>query len=377
MRAKVLTDPSLAEHAGRFVWLSINTEEEKNAAFLEHYPVEGLPTFFFVDPVTETAALKWLGSATAPQFVRLFDDGERAVHAGAGNAASAEDLLAEADRKYAAGDMAAAADGYRRSLAAGGKDWPRRPRAVESLVGALSGAEQWETCATLAREEAPSLPRGPSFANVAALGLDCADHGAEKDAWSVEAQRVLPPLVEEALGLPDVLADDRSSLYAMLADRQQTRGNEAGAKAWTERWLAFLEKESAAAPTPEARAAFDSHRVAAAIQLGQPERALAALQASERDLPNDYNPPARQALIYREMGKLDEAIAAARRALPKAYGPRKLRIYDTLAGVQAKKGDDAGARATVEEALRFADTLPESRRPKQMLEALRKKLSSS
>ena len=58
MRAKVLTDPSLAEHAGRFVWLSINTEEAENAGFLEKYSVEGLPTFFIVDPAAEKPALK-------------------------------------------------------------------------------------------------------------------------------------------------------------------------------------------------------------------------------------------------------------------------------------------------------------------------------
>ena len=109
--------------------------------------------------------------------------------------------------------------------------------------------------------------------------------------------------------------------------------------------------------------------------LGEPERALPALQQSERDLPDDYNPPARQALIYREMGKLDEAIAASRRALDKAYGPRKLRIYDVLADVQTKKGDAAAARATLEEALRFAESLPASRRPERMLEAMRKKLT--
>jgi tetratricopeptide (TPR) repeat protein len=374
VRAKVLTDPSLAEHAGRFVWLSINTEEEKNAAFLERYAVEGLPTFFFVDPATETAALKWLGSATAPQFVRLFDDGERAVRAGTQKAADAEGHLAEADRKFAAGEVAGAATAYRTAVDAGGPAWPSRPRALESLVNALSATEQIEACATLAQAEAPGLPRGPSFANVAAIGLDCADQAPKDSPWKAEAERALAPLVEEALSLPNVLADDRSSLYGMLTDRAQSAGDEAGAKAWAERWLAFLEKEAAAAATPEARAAFDSHRVAAALQLKQPERVLPALVASERDLPDDYNPPARQAAIYREMGKYDESIAASRRALERAYGPRKLRIYDGLADTQEKKGDEAGARATLEEALRFAETLPESRRPKRMLEAMRERL---
>jgi hypothetical protein len=221
------------------------------------------------------------------------------------------------------------------------------------------------------------MPRGPSFANVAVIGLDCADQAPKEAAWRADAQKVLEPLVEEALSLPDVLADDRSSLYGTLAGRAQDRGDEAAAKSWAERWLTFLEEQARAAPTAEARAAFDSHRVSAAMMLKTPERAMAAVQQSEKDLPDDYNPPARQALLYREMQKYDEGIDASRRALGKAYGPRKLRIYDVLADIQTKKGDTAGAKATLQEALQYADTLPESRRPKQMVEAMRKKLTAS
>ena len=35
MKAYVYTDKSLERYAGRFVWLSINTEDAKNAAFLK------------------------------------------------------------------------------------------------------------------------------------------------------------------------------------------------------------------------------------------------------------------------------------------------------------------------------------------------------
>ena len=44
------------------------------------------------------------------------------------------------------------------------------------------------------------------------------------------------------------------------------------------------------------------------LELGQPERALPMLQASERDLPDDYNPPARLAVAYKAMKRWDEAI---------------------------------------------------------------------
>ena len=56
MRATVLTDATLKTQAGRFVWLSIDTEELKNAAFLDRYPFEAVPTFEVIDAKTEKVA---------------------------------------------------------------------------------------------------------------------------------------------------------------------------------------------------------------------------------------------------------------------------------------------------------------------------------
>jgi tetratricopeptide (TPR) repeat protein len=137
--------------------------------------------------------------------------------------------------------------------------------------------------------------------------------------------------------------------------------------------MRFLEAEGARAPSVEARAALDSHRVSAALALGDPGRAVPALLASERDLPDDYNPPARLAILYREMGKNDEALAASQRALDKAYGARKLRIYDARADIYVKMGDKAAAKRTLDEAVRFAQTLPESQRPVRLVATLEKK----
>jgi tetratricopeptide (TPR) repeat protein len=124
------------------------------------------------------------------------------------------------------------------------------------------------------------------------------------------------------------------------------------------------------------RVAFDSHRVGAALALGDPARAVPALLASERDLPEDYNPPARLAILYREMGRYDEALVESQRALDKAYGARKLRIFDTRADIFARKGDPAAARRTLEEALAYADSLPRSQQPQALLAQLRKKLAT-
>ena len=102
-----------------------------------------------------------------------------------------------------------------------------------------------------------------------------------------------------------------------------------------------------AAPTQEARAAYDPHRLEAAIALGDPQRAVPALEASERDLPGDYNGPARLGIAYLELGRYDDALRRPRqRALKKVYGPRRLRVEETRAtGALRKKGDvEGGAR---------------------------------
>jgi hypothetical protein len=102
MRANVLNDAALMKHAGRFAWLSVDTEKAQNEAFLEKFPVDNWPTFFVIDPSNERAALKWLGTANVEQLEKLFDDGELAVRTLGGK--SPEELLALADRAHARDD---------------------------------------------------------------------------------------------------------------------------------------------------------------------------------------------------------------------------------------------------------------------------------
>ena len=100
------------------------------------------------------------------------------------------------------------------------------------------------------------------------------------------------------------------------------------------------------------------------------------LQASERDLPDDYNPPARLAVAYRAMKKYDDALAASDRALAKAYGPRKLGILQTRADIYREKGDAAAARKTMEDAVKLAESLPEGQRSEKVIANLKKKLEA-
>jgi tetratricopeptide (TPR) repeat protein len=375
MRAFVFTDKALERQAGRFVWLSINTEMRANAAVLAKYPVQAWPSFYVIDPASEKVVLRYVGGATVPQLQHILDDGARIA---AGGMPRPDDVLATADRFFAGGKNAEAAEAYRAALKGMSPSSPSYARTVESLLFALSASRQPEPCAAVAREAFPNLRLSPSAANVAGSGLDCAISLPKDAPQKTTLVEALAADTREVLsGKREGLAvDDVSALYETLASEREAAGDDAGKKKTLEDWAAYLDGEAARTTTKDARAAFDAHRLTAYLELGQPERAIPMLEAAERDFPDDYNPPARLALAYRAMKKYDEALAASGRALARAYGPRKLVILSARADIYAKKGDAAAAKKTYEDALAWAGALPKEQVSERQIASLKKQLET-
>ncbi len=371
MRAFVFTDRALERQAGRFVWLSVNTERDRNAAFLDKYPIEAYPTLLVIDPETEQAVLRWVGSATVPQLEKLFADGERAY---ANKGSGADAALASADRLMGAGKKEEAIAAFKEALAKAPQDWAPRDRVVESLLGLLGRKETAQDCVDLARAELPK-ERTPHYANVAGAGLDCATslEGPAKAAAVAEFEAA----VRNALAPPriDIPGDDISGLYMTLLGALRDADDKEGAKKVAAEWLAFLDGEAARATTPEGRAVYDSGRLNAAIESGDPARAIPMLEQSEKDFPQDYNPPARLAIAYNEMGRYDDALAAADRAMKLVYGPRKIQIFVTKSRIYDKKGDTAAAKAAIQDAIAYAETLPKAQVSRRSLESLKNRLA--
>jgi tetratricopeptide (TPR) repeat protein len=376
MRAFVFTDRALKRYAGQFVWLAINTEKRSNAATLEKYPVQVWPSFFVVDPRSEKVALRWVGGATVPQLEKILEQGARAVR---GSRGSLEQALARADRLYGQGREAEAAREYRAVLEQAPANWPQRPRVLESLLFALQSSRQPEPCAVTARDAFASVAGTSSAANVAGIGLDCALSIPPSEPSRTDLVRALASDARQVLTRPrpDIAADDISGLYEIVAEERERAGDAEGRRQVLSDWAGFLEAQAAGAKTADARAVFDSHRLTAYLALDQPERALPMLEASERDFPSDYNPPARLAVTYRAMKRWDDALAASDRALTKAYGPRKIGILQTRADIFAKKGDSAAARRTLEEAIAYAESLPRPQQNEKTIAALKKKLEAT
>ena len=89
MRAYVYSDKSLERYAGRFVWLSINTEDAKNAQFVGKYKIPALPTLLVIDPQREVVTARYVGGMTVPQLSKFLDEVRGAPRADAETAPAA------------------------------------------------------------------------------------------------------------------------------------------------------------------------------------------------------------------------------------------------------------------------------------------------
>ncbi len=350
MRASVLKDPVLLKRAGQFAWLSIDSDKPSNAAFVAKFPSEGVPIFLVINPETEKVALSWYGTASAPQLSGLMDDGLRTI---SGGGSGPEAILSQADAANAAKDRAKAAELYQKALEAGGKEWPKRARTVESLVMALYFAPNRRAdCVQTALREAPSMKRDRSFVNTVYFALECAKPGSPEIA---EARK----LAEEGVKIPGVLSDDTSQLYMTLANSYRQEKDDAAATRTAENWAGYLRGQLDKAGSPDARMALDLQLVSAANFLKKPELAVAELERAERELPDDYNPPRLLTSVLANMGRLDDASRACARTIEKAYGAPKLRAYMTCGGILERKGDKPAAKKMYEDGIAFGSTLPE------------------
>jgi thiol-disulfide isomerase/thioredoxin len=347
MREHVLSRPAFAAFDKDLVFASIDTEKARNAKFLEKYPIEVWPTLLFIEASTGKVAFRWFGSADERQMEALLVAARASLEHGDG----ADALLAAKETSEA--------------------------REVVSLISALYSAKQLDICAKTAAEKLPGVEGASDRIAVVGWGLSCA-MGLPPSESKAELVQGFVKTAQTLLEAKGVLADDTSSLYEQLVGERKEANDVEAASALAERWLKFLEAEAERAATPAARAVFDAHRVGAAIAAKQPERALEALNKSEREFPKDYNPPARLALVQRELGKLDEAQASIDRALKRCTeGPRCLRLFELKADLQGRRDDAVGRRKTLEKALAWARRLPKAQISSKRLAALEAQVAAA
>ncbi len=344
MKSYVFDQPEVRAQAGSFVWLSMDTETAPGQEFVQKFPMRFWPTLWVLDARNETPELKWEAAATAPELARLL----RAVAAEGtdgksgeeqpGAAGRAESARIRGERAVAKADLPLAIASYREALATSPPGWAERPQTVEALAGTLAAANDRTACLELADAEDDKLPPGTSKANVALAAFHCAEPlPATLPSRRIDQRFELLLSIARDRRFP-LLPDDRSDIYNNLIEHLQEHAPDGAAekalaagKARTlaREWSVFVDAEASSARTPAARAVFDSHRLLAYIAMGEPGRAVPMLEQSERDFPDDYNPPARLAkadLAVATPASRQAALAAIDRALGLVYGPRKLSL---------------------------------------------------
>jgi tetratricopeptide (TPR) repeat protein len=381
MRAFVFTDPALGKHAGRFVWLAINGEKAVNAPFRRQYKIPAFPTYYVLDPRDGQVLNRWIGSASVAQLDRLFDEQSAGYARRVGRGAEltmADATLRAADSLYAADAHPQAAALYAQAIADAPANWAPRARAIDARLFSLSEADSAEACVTLAEAELPTARHTTAGANIAGSGLGCALHLPPEAPRRAERIAALEAACREILAdrSLDLQGDDRSGLYISLLDARDDASDSLGHLKVAEQWSAFLDGEAARATNPTARVVFDPHRLSAYMESGHAERAIPMLEQSQRDFPDDYNPPARLAIAYRALKRWDEGLAASDRAMKLAYGPRKITFFQTRADLYKGKGDLDGARRTLEEAVAYAEALPDGQRSNATIASLKKRLEA-
>ena len=369
MQRFVFNDAGLRTVKDAVVWLSIETEQEHNRGFVEKYPADGLPTFLLLDPDSGEVLGRWLGSGTANEMRTFVQQGVQAYAAKSGGPGQTVAALAEreGDAAQLRRDYPAAGDAYRRAFTQSPKGDPARPERLVKLATTLGRrGKHVDECVALGEQELNGMPITPAGADFAVTVAGCAEEVLKADPTDVRARK-LPALAEAyliaLLAKPDapLSADDRSDVLANLADLQESDGRKPTAIETMRRREKLLEAAAAAAPDPATAATFDAHRTDTYVYLDELPKAEALLSKREKEIPGDYNPPARLARVLLLEKKLPEAEAAVDRALGQmTKGPRRIGIL----GLKAKILDALGKpkEAVLREQLAVLRGLPATQR---------------
>ena len=351
MKREVLHHDSLAAFGDRFTFAEIDTDRPQNADFVARYPVRNWPSFFVIDPASGAILALQGGSMSLPETLTFL---ERALALRTASG-PADQALAEGYRALQHGDPRAAAQRFEEAARLAG---PRRTEAASAAVRAWREAKDPVACVSAAAQALLVVEGSAAAGDTASYLLICAAELPEGDlarsAARVAAQGKLEELVRTPA--PGAAVDDRADILINLADLYEELGRKDDARKLHEQRLKLLEDDATAADRtaadPAAARVHDYARMNSYLALGRGEEAVALFRGRIAQLPDDYEAHARLASTLFKLGRHDEALPVAERAVALAYGPRRLRYLTLLADIQGKRGDKAAERAALEQVVR-------------------------
>jgi tetratricopeptide (TPR) repeat protein len=379
MQRFVFPDAGLRPVKDAVVWLSMDSENPKNNAFLDRFPLDAWPTFLVIDPRGERVVGRWIGAASVNDFRAFVQEGARAAGKAKPDAATAE--LHEGFEARARGDFAAAATAYRKALELTRKDDPARPERLVLLSMALVRAKAPEAARECVELGVREMDRtgDTSIATDFLSAVDgCAQRLPQGDPLAAGLREKSIARLEKLIasaGAP-LSVDDRSDAQANLMELLDlSRRHEQAVQVARER-ARLLEEAAAKAPDATMASTFDAHRTDTYLYLKEPQKAEQLLSAREKEMPDDYNPPARLARVLLEQKRLPEAEAAVDRALAKmTRGQRRIGVLGLKARILEKEGKPTAA--VVQEQLEVLRELPKTQRHPEMEAQLQKKLAEA
>jgi thiol-disulfide isomerase/thioredoxin len=378
MKNFVLTAEHLGELAGQYVFLSINTERAEHAWLLQKLPVDAWPTFHVADPEAWTGRGRWVGAASAAQFGDFLRDGRRAFELARKGKLPENDPLAillRGDELAGQKKFAEAAALYKEAVARGGADFARKPDALVSQISSLYRAEQHDACVELGIASMNDTGSSVSAADFAVYALSCAEKLPARDPRAKSVHKAAEARLTAACegGKFTLTPDDRSDACSMLRDAREALGDAAGARRAVEQRLAILEKASMGLPDDVALT-YDWARAESLVALERGAEALAFLEAREKGLPRDYNPPHYQARVHKALGQWQSGLDAIERALGRAYGPRKASMLGLKADLLLGAGERSKAHDVLEQQLAAYRELPEGQKQPRAEAAVQSRL---
>jgi tetratricopeptide (TPR) repeat protein len=380
MKRYVFPDPGLRPVKDAVIWLSIDSENPKNKDFLDKFPLDAWPTFLVIDPDDESVVGRWVGSATANEFRSFVQQGADALRR-KGNATPAEAEMRKGYEARSRRDFAGAAVAYEKALELTPQGDPARPERLVLLASALSRQKNERAafkCAVLGVMENEATGNSAIAADFASLVAGCADLLPKDEAVVAQVRYSSMKRLEELLRDPHapLSVDDRSDAMASLAEMYDDVGRHKDAVAIARKRVALLEGAAKKAPDHTMASTFDAHRVDAYLYLGEPKKAEALLSERERQMPGDYNPPARLARVYFEEKKLPEAEKAVDRALGKmTRGQRQISVLGLKAKILAARGKPTGD--VIREQLAIFRELPQTQQNPDTERSLTKALAEA
>jgi hypothetical protein len=354
--------------ANEVVWTAVETETEKNKPVVDKFPVDSWPTFLIVDPDTEKVLGRWIGSGSVQEMRAFVQEGVKSYRSkGAADPASLAQR--EGDAARVAGDMPKAAEAYGRSVQLSKADDPQRPERVNLYVSAVARQrtpEAYKTCVQVTMKELRSVPDSAVAGDLVSLGGNCAGRLPAGDPDIAKMRTAGIARLRDLLAKPDapLAADDRSDALATLSEMLDESGQHDAALAAMRDRAQVLEKAAAAAPDATMASTFDPHRVETYLYLGELPRAEKLLADREKQMPSDYNPPARLARVLLKEKKLPEAESAVDRALAKMdRGQRRVGILELKKEIL--KAEQKPVTDVLREQLEVLRNLPKTQRQPQ------------